>query len=393
MPLRPCPRCARTVNDRVPRCPWCGADVVPAAAAWPGAYPGAAVPYPPAWTEAGGTVQPGHSYTPPGNPVSPAMRVGQVLAVLFCVAGGFLAADWGAGSGGSHAAAEALGKAIGASIAPFLLSALFLAWSRSTRRYIPFLAAAFVMLSAAGRVGTGTSMGSGSGREEVDRELARTRGMVTAFADSGGGVGDAPASAPPAGQKAKLVWAMNRALAEAPSHMREVAGRHRVDPDVLPAAWGTSRYMADAGSHPEVGRYWLAYQAYLADFRESFPGWLHSRVEAHGREAGVRSRLLRSFLEGMDRGSAAIEFSQPLALADSTATAALAYHRFLVSVDARASYDAAQDVAVFDREADLQRADALQARVTNMAELLNRAQRGAQRRSMQQVNSLAEQFR
>lgn len=388
MPLRPCSRCARTVNDRVPRCPWCGADVAPAAAHHPPAtqYPPAAQ-YPP--ERPAGGMYPPRPYTAPAGETSDAMRVGQVMAVLFCVGSGFLAADWGANAGGSHAAAEALGQAIGAAIAPFFLSALFLAWSRSTWRYIPFLAVAMVFISAVGRAGTSTS--AGSGREEVDRELARTRGMVTAFAD--GGQGDAPASAPPAGQKAKLVWAMNRALAEAPTHMQEVAGRHDVDPDVLPAAWGTARYMADAGSHPEVERYWLAYQAYLADYRESFPEWLHSRVEAHAREAGVRSRLLRSFLEGMDRGSAGIEFSQPLALADSTASTALAYHRFLVAVDARVSYDAAQDVATFDREADLERANALQARVTNMAELLNRSQRAAQRRGMQQVDSLAVHLR
>jgi hypothetical protein len=120
---------------------------------------------------------------------------------------------------------------------------------------------------------------------------------------------------------------------------------------------------------------------------------LKSRVTAHAREAGVRSGMLRAYVEGMNRGVAGFAESEPLVWADSTASAALAYHRFLVSVDARVSYDAERDMAMFDREADLERANALNGRVASAAARLTRAQQGAMRRGMQQVDSLAVHLR
>jgi hypothetical protein len=318
------------------------------------------------------------------------MRVSQVLAVLICVATGFVGADWGAilSNGGgvveAQASGEALGYPIGLAAVPLVLSTLFLVWSGRTRRYIPFVALGLAFVSTAGRVSTN--------REEVDRELSRTRGLMSALADSAGrGVGDRSSSAPPSSPDAKLLWATNRALAEAPAHLREVADQHGVDPDNLPAAWGTSRYMANATSHPEVERYWQGYRDYLAVFQEGFPGWLQSRVAAHAREAGVPSGTLRGYLEGMSRGAESAQL-EPLTWADSTASAALAYHRFLVSVDARVSYDAAQDMAMFGRDADLERANELQARVQRAAERLNRARQASARRNMERVDSLALQL-
>ncbi len=318
------------------------------------------------------------------------MRVGQVVAVLFCLAAGLLGADWeamvprGDGVMEAHAAGNAMGHAIGWTSGPFLLSALFLVWFRSMRRYIPFLAAGFVVMSAAGRAGTRSA--------EVDRELSRTRGIMNALVDSGG-PGMEGSSTPPESQDGKLVWAMNRALAELPAYKEEVAARHGVDPDNLPAGWGTSRYMASASSHPEVERYWRAYRSYLADFREGYPGWLRSRVTTHGREAGVRSAVLRSYVAGMQEGGAGFAESEQLAWADSTATAALAYHRYLVSVDAGVSYDAAQDMAIFDSEADLARANALQERVVNASATLARAQEASRQRTMHGLDSLAVKLR
>ena len=345
-------------------------------------------PYPPVRTAAAATYVPRPPYTAPVRPTSPLMRAGQVLAVLFCLAGGFLGADWdaiipkGGGVEEARAGGEAMGYAMGLAISPLLFSALFLAWSRKTRRYIPFLGVAFMFMSAAGR--------AGESREEVDRELSQTRGIANAFMDSAGpNVGDGSSSAPPESQAAKLVWAMNRALTEAPEYMREVGGRHGIDPDSLPAAWGTSRYMAGATSHPEVERYWQGYQAYLADFREGFVDWLKSRAEAHAREAGVRSGALRAYVAGMNRSDVDVAQMESLAWADSTASAALAFHRFLVSVDARVSYDAEQNMAMFDREADLERANALQRRVENAVEKLNRARQAERRRGMQKLDSLA----
>jgi hypothetical protein len=362
------------VSDLAARCPRCQAELAPAAA--PAPHPAAAMPYPPRqWPPAAHYPPP---YAAPERRPGPLLRAGQVLALLICLGSGFLVAQ-------GEDSAELLGSAIGGGIAPLLLASLFLAWSRRTRPYIPFLALAFITLSAGGRAGTA--------REEVDRELARTRGMVNAFTDSAGpGALDGSASAPPESQRARLVWAMNQALAEVPEYKREVAARHGMDPDVPPAAWANARYMASATSHPEVGRYWQGYQAYLAEFKSGFAGWLTTRAGDHARRAGVRPGVLRGYLEGMNQG-VGMARSEPLAWADSTAAAALAYHRFLVSVDARISYDPARDLAMFERNADLERATALEARVKRAADALDRAQRAAMRRSMQQVDSLAVQLR
>jgi hypothetical protein len=292
-------------------------------------------PYPPARTGAAGTYV-RRPYTAPVRPTSPLMRAGQVLAVLFCLAGGFVVV-------------------------------------------------AFMFMSAAGRAERASMR-----REEVDRELSRTRGIASALMDSADrDVGDGSSSAPPESQEAKLLWAMNRALAEIPEHMREVGGRHGIDPDNRPAAWGTSRYLAGATSHPEVERYWRGYRAYLADYREGFAGWLKSRTAAHAREAGVRSGALRAYVEGMDRSDLDVTQLESRAWADSTVSAALAYHRFLVSVDARVSYDAERNMAIFDREADLERANSLQRRVEKAVEMLNRARQAETRRGMQNLDSLA----
>ncbi|HET7461377.1 MAG TPA: hypothetical protein VFJ82_09005 [Longimicrobium sp.] len=379
------------MSDLARRCVSCGVDLAAAAAPYPATQPATTVSYPPpeaVWT----MYQPRQPYTAGERPISLAMRVSQVVAVLLCVSISFAGADWetilakGGGVAEARAGGEALGYVFGAAMAPFLASALFLAWSRKTRQYIPFMAMAFVFLSLVG--------GQSTRREEVDRELSRTRGMMTALRDSAdGAVEDDPSTGPPESQDAKLVWAMNRALAEVPAHLKEVAGSHDVDPDDLPAAWGTSRYTANAALHPEVERYWTGYQAYLADFRGSYLAWLKSRVTSHAREAGVRPGMLRAYVAGMNRGGAGFAESEPMVWADSTVSAALALHRFLVSVDARVSYDAARDMAMFDREADLERANALNGRVASAAARLNRARQEARRRGMQQVDSLAVHLR
>lgn len=379
MVLRPCPRCARPVTDLATRCPSCEVDL--AAAPGTAVHEADPVRHPLERAAEEETDQRRGRSTAAVEPTSRWMRVGQVVAVLFCIASGFAAEDWAA-SGDGGESAEALGGVFGAVLAWMLMSALFLAWSRKTRRYIPFLAVAFAFLTASGR--------AQMDREEVARELTRTRGIAAALADTAGrSVVEGSSSAPPESEHAKLVWIMNRTLAELPAYEQEVARRHDFDPRNPPAAWVTPRYTASATSHPEVEQYWRGYHPYLKNYRDGLPGWLKSRVEVHAREAGVRSGALGSLLKGMSQGGAGLAESEALAWADSTASAALAYHRFLVSADARVSYDAAGDMAMFDLKADLARANALQDRVAKAAERLNQAQQAANRRGMQKVDSLA----
>ncbi|HEU0052049.1 MAG TPA: hypothetical protein VFQ39_02685 [Longimicrobium sp.] len=375
MGLRPCPTCHARVSDLAPRCPACGAALVPAADPAP-RY--AQAPWPP----------PPHGEAPwppppppraPGASMRTGMKIVLAFAIIFAVLNGLAGAE-------GESRAEMVGQVVGGALAPFLLAALFLAWSRKTRPWIPAAALAVTFFAFLGNAGD-------IGREGVNAELSRTRSLMSSLADSGnaGGVpGDA--AAPPGGsQEAKLVWAMNRALAELPAYKTQVASRHGVDPDRLPAAWGTSRYMADASRHPEVERYWEGYRSYLADFRGSFRGWLETRIAEHARTAGVRARNMRAFTEGMGRG-AELAGTETLILADSTAAAALDYHRFLVSVDDRIEYDPGQDMAMFERDADLDRANALQRRVQLHSEALGRAQDAAMRRSLEQVDQLEAQL-
>lgn len=210
---------------------------------------------------------------------------------------------------------------------------------------------------------------------EVDEEVGLLRDAANALLDSSAATMPARSGEqPPSDRNAKMVWIARQIVTETPLYSREVGARHGIDPDRLPEAWGTSRYMADAGKHPEVGKYWEAYVAYMDEIRRSYPGWCEARIHALGRQARLSGRLRDQMIQGMRQS---LERQDQFAPAATTAAAALDFHRFLVRVDDRVHYDADRDMAMFDEDADLEEANRLQARVNEAAQAVQEAQRRA----------------
>jgi len=362
MPLIHCPRCSSPVSDQAAACPRCGIAIAPAATGTPPQG---------VWEMQGYHVVPGRA---PTYRWGVARWLTLAVAVLVSILAGIVGSEGAPG-------AEGTGMIIGGALVPFMFAALFLAWTRRTRSYFPFAALALALMTLAGQVS--------NGREEVNREISQTRAQMNALQDSTSSfVPPSRASHPPTGQKGKAVWAINQALAEVPAHRAMIASRHGIDPDDLPAAWGTPQYMANAGSHPEVGRYWTAYRSYLAEYRSVHPTWLRSRIEHHARVAGMRPDILRSFRQGMAKSSTS-QAEEVYSLGDATAAAALELHRFLVSVDERVEYDAQRGKAIFESSAELERANELEGRVTAAARALTRAQQASVRHGRDMLDSLA----
>lgn len=229
-----------------------------------------------------------------------------------------------------------------------------------------FLLAAFVV------VGVSACGGSDA---EVDNEVAQLRDAANALLDTSAATMPARSGEePPSGRDAKMVWVLRQIVTETPIYSREVGARHGIDPDKLPEAWGTSRYMADASQHPDVGKYWEAYVAYMNEIRRTYPAWGEARIQALGKQARLSGRYRDQMVSGMRQSmTRQDQFAAP----SQAAAAALDFHRFLVRVDDRVHYDARSDMAMFDEDADLNEANRLQARVNAAAQAVQEAQRRA----------------
>lgn len=154
---------------------------------------------------------------------------------------------------------------------------------------------------------------------------------------------------------------LRRLMRELDGHLREVGERRGVKSSDIPEVFNTARYMAAAGSHPEVGRFWEERSGYAEELQRTLPAWTDSTLAALCREAGMtRLQVDRVIAE---RRQAARRGTDRWALERQVADAALAYHRFLVSVDGRVSYDARRDRAMFDLQDDLDRANLLEQRM------------------------------
>lgn len=319
---------------------------------------------------------------PPYQPPAPRWGIGRwltlVAAILVSILAGIAGAEGAPG-------AEGAGMATGGALVPFTMAALFLVWTRRTRSYIPFAALGLAVMSLIGQL-------SGH-RQEVDSEVSQTHAQLNALLDTTGDlVAPSASSRPPTSQDGKMIWALNQTLGEVSAHRAMIAAKHGIDPDSLPPAWGTAQYQANAASHPEVGRYWTAYRSFLAEYRTAYPAWLRARLGHHARVAGLRADVLRGFERGVAEGSTA-QAEEIYSLNDATAAAALEFHRFLVSVDARVQYDAESGRAMFTREADLARANELEGRVNTAAAALTRAQEANRQRGRARIDSLATTLR
>jgi hypothetical protein len=94
------------------------------------------------------------------------------------------------------------------------------------------------------------------------------------------------------------------------------------------------------------------------------------------------------FIEGMEERARHAKM-EANAREDSVAAIALETHRFLASVDARVSYSAKHDKALFDSDADLKRVNRLDRRLESAAAALRRAEQEHGVRAMQGLDSLA----
>jgi EAL domain-containing protein (putative c-di-GMP-specific phosphodiesterase class I) len=110
-----------------------------------------------------------------------------------------------------------------------------------------------------------------------------------------------------------------------------------------------------------VGRYWEGLRACADEIRRTLPSWRDSTFGTLRREAGMTRRQIARLgrPSGDDDGDELDRWSLEAAMAD----AALAYHRYLVSIDGHVSYDARRGVAMFDRQDELDRANLLEQRM------------------------------
>jgi hypothetical protein len=297
------------------------------------------------------------------------LRIAQVVALAACVGLPLLAPA--APGRETTDAAFRFGAALGTALAALLLASLPLAWWRATRRFIPFATLVVVAGITFLRIVFLGVMGyERARRAEMDEQVAGLRGVTAALTDtSGAALPVDPAGPPPAASRAKSVWVLRRFMGEFVRHVRQDEARYGVEDPDAPAVFNTSRYMASAGAHPEVGRYWDGVRGSSAELRRTLPAWTDSTLRALGREAGMTRFQIDRMME--DRARSAGDGPNRWTLQEELAAAALAYHRYLVSVDGRVRYDAGRDMALFDREDELARANLLEERMRAAAHELD----------------------
>jgi hypothetical protein len=282
------------------------------------------------------------------------MRAAQGIAIAAC-----MLVQW--------VFAPNIGTAIFTVLVLLGLGMLFLGWSRKTRRYVPFAAFGFTLVSLLG-VGI-----EAADQAEVDEQVAALRAAALGDSTAAASPDSLAPAPPPRGVNARKAWVMRRLAEDGRAYLQTIRERHGVHSAEPLAATLTRRYTADAGSHPEVGRYWESHAAALAEIRQRYPGW----AEAHMVELAGEADLPRQYIAGMREGfrERAGEEVEMFTAMEELGAAGLAYHRHLVSVDERVNYDAGRDAAVFDSDAELARTNELNARLRAAALAVDRAQR------------------
>ena len=327
--LTSCPRCSRRVSRHAGVCAACGA----------------------------GLTSPASRLGTGGQVV---LRTSQVLAAALAMYLAVLGSD-----SQVLPAFMRSGSVVGAAVAPLLLSALFLAWTRGTREWIPFLALGFSVLTL-----LGGPPGGARGGSETGQEVLSTRG---------GGSVPRPGAKPrkPSGREGKVAWATNRMMEDITAFEWEAAGRHGVKMNRPPSSFMTPGYIASAGSHPAVMDYWRRMDALLEELQRTQDGVAAAKLEARAREAGLSPReidaMVRGSRERMEQLNQARRRHQ--ALGREVAGAAQALHRHLVSVDARVRLESGSGTVLFESEADAKRLERLAERLRAASEALARHDR------------------
>jgi hypothetical protein len=341
MPFVACHHCGRPVVDTARFCAHCGGVLAP---------------------EAPGRGAPAAGLRPPGT----VMRAAQGIAIAACT---FV--QW--------IFAPNIGTAIFIVLLLLGLGMLFLGWSRKTRRYIPFAALGFTLVFLLG-VGA-----QAADRAELDEQVAGLRAAAPWDSTAAASPDSLAPTPPPRGVDAKKVWVMRRLAEDGPAYLQTIRERHGVHSAEPLDATLTPRYTADAGSHPEVGRYWEAHAAALAEIRQRYPGWAEARMVELAGEADLPRQYIAGMREGF-RERAGEELEMFTAM-EELGAAGLAYHRSLVSVDARVNYEAERDAAVFDSDAERTRTRELRERFNTAVAAVERVQRESFQKAVESAQS------
>jgi hypothetical protein len=230
-----------------------------------------------------------------------------------------------------------------------MASVLLLVWHPRTRRLIP---AGALLIVAVWYVGLSAA--------EWRWERAAGPGQGSAFREGTRGRPEAGAATAPSRSGRGLAWVSSRYEAELERFSSAAAVRAGVELAEPPLAWHTAGYAAAASQHPDVERYWKRDAAFTGEMRRTLPAWSDSTLRALAREGGMTGPQVDAVLKGREGGMAA---PARWALQQAADSAALAYHRYLVSIDDRVSYDAGSDRAIFARPAELGRAKLLEQRM------------------------------
>lgn len=230
------------------------------------------------------------------------------------------------------------------------VSALLLRWHPRTRRHI---AAGALLITAVWTIALSA--------EGWSKKRMASPGEGAAFRE-------APPGRPGSGTGGGIAWVGSHYEAALQRFANATAVRAGVELAEPPLAWQTARYASAASRYPDVERYWKREAAYAGEMRRRLPAWSDSTLRALGREGRITGPQVDAMLKGRDGGVAAPE---RWALEQAVDSAALAYHRYLVSIDARVSYDATHDRLVFDRQAELDRVDFLEQRMQAAERELN----------------------
>jgi hypothetical protein len=270
----------------------------------------------------------------------------------------------------------------GALLGLVAIAGLFTIWRASTRPYLPIVGALIGLVTA------GTDMA----RERDEREQARqsfdeVRSSVELLLEGGSPGSLSSPSEPPADRAARMVWAVNQIFATLPQLVDSIGRFHGVDLENPPDALGTARYLANAGSHPEVEQYWIRMAAVSEDIQEHLP----ALISAKARDIALRADLPPTFMGGVETGLARSQESTVAtwALNKEMTQLGLEAHRYLVRVDSRVDYDAEADIARFRRDGELNEANRLLLRFEEAAARLEAQHHEQGRQMMRFVDSCA----
>lgn len=324
-------------------------------------------------TESGSDTLPAHAATgtdpPPPEPDATPARGPGVLGrrpaqVAFTIAVVALAIWRTPGQG--------LAYSFGGVLGVFLLPALAMAWSRRARPYIPFAALLVSLVSIFGELGDRSRT-----RAAIESDVAGLRSLAEVVFDTTAldlarlpPVRDASALIG-ATLEERAVWvarAWNQNLVVHADSLRREFGVA----EVLDEDWLSSRYLADAGSYPEVEEWCTASLSFVEHYRGTVISYLRASLD----DLAVQARLGDAVREAMWRGGRVsleeeiLGSDGVMGVSERFLVAVCDLHRLLVEADPRAHYDEAEDLARFGDDTELDRAQALLNRVETLGALV-----------------------